>query len=271
MSVKEDRDDILIYKSIDLSRLSRTTLLGLPVDNVTRDEALSWMLHALEQKIAPRHILFLDPIKLFRLRFNPKLKSIVKEASLILADGGALLWASRKLGKDLKERIPMMAVILDLMRLAMYNDFTVYLMGFHREHVNEVFFNFQRNFPSLRVIGRHAGSPSKEQISLVKESLRKSAPDIILLGMEFPHQELWVTENKKYLGNAVILGVDDSFEVLSGLSKKKTRLGTNAWTELALVYDQVSLARQSFFSYIVFLSVLIYQVFVCRKEKRNKF
>ena len=218
-SVKEDRDDLLVYKSIDLNQLTRIRMMGLPIDNLSRDETLAYILAAIEKKDSPRHILFLDPIKLFAFRFKPSLKPIMKHASLVLADGGGLVWASRRLGRPLKERISMTAVILDIMRLSMRSDFTVYLMGSQIDHVNEVFFNFQRNFPNVRVIGRQGTAFSQEQEKLIKESLRKSAPDIIFLGMKFPLQELWIKENKKYLGNSVIVGIDNSFEILSGLSK----------------------------------------------------
>ena len=219
-SVKEDRDDLLVYKSTDLNELKRIRILGLPIDNLSRDEVMAYLLAALENKNAPQHVLFVDPIKLFTLRFKRKLKPIVKQANLVLADGSGLLWASRWQGTPLKERIPIIAVVIDLMRLAMRSDFTVYLMGSHPERVKEVFFNFQRSFPNVRVIGRHSSVLSGKQGALVKESLRKSAPDIIFLGMEFPSQEFWIKENKKYIGNAVILGIDDSFEFLSGTLKK---------------------------------------------------
>ena len=271
ISVKEDRDDLLVYKSIDLKQLKRIRILGLPLDNLSRDEVLAYMLAAIEDKNGCQHIFFIDPIKLLRLRFSRKLKPILKQASLVLADGGGLLWASRRLGTPLKERVPMIAIIIDTMRLAMRCDFTVYLMGSHPEHVNEVFFNFQRSFPNVRVIGRHSSSLSKEKESLIKESLRKSAPDIVFLGMEFPHQELWIKENKKYLGNTVILGVDDSFEVLSGISKKNPDwIQTRGLDWIWYTLKHPWYINRFFAIFYFYLYSLIRSLFVFNRKKKKK-
>lgn len=72
-TAKEDRDYILEYKSIDLSGLKRETILDVPVDNITRDEAVAAILEMVEKKDGPHHVLFLDPLKLMRIRRSKKL------------------------------------------------------------------------------------------------------------------------------------------------------------------------------------------------------
>jgi N-acetylglucosaminyldiphosphoundecaprenol N-acetyl-beta-D-mannosaminyltransferase len=219
-SAKEDRDYILEYKSMDLSNLRREELLDVPVDNVSRDEAVAAILDMIEKKNGPHHILFLDPLKLMRLRRSKKLGFISDQARMVLADGGGLEWAARKMGVNLKERIPMIAMIMDLVRLAAKKDLTIYLLGSRMEALERVFFNLQRSFPGVRIIGRQEGYFNKDREVLVKEALRKSSPDLIFLGLGFPLQEIWMRDNWQYLSNAVVIGVDGSFDVLSGKQKK---------------------------------------------------
>ena len=219
-SAKEDRDYILEYKSMDLSNLKREELLDVPVDNVSRDEAVAAILDMVEKKNGPHHILFLDPLKLMRIRRSKKLGFIGSQARMVLADGGGLEWAARKLGFTLKERIPMIAMIMDLVRLAAKKDLTIYLLGSRMENLERVFFNLQRSFPGVRIIGRQEGFFNQEREVLVKEALRKSSPDLIFLGMGFPIQEMWIRDNWQYLSNAVVIGVDGSFDILSGKVKK---------------------------------------------------
>ncbi|MDH5656961.1 MAG: WecB/TagA/CpsF family glycosyltransferase, partial [Spirochaetia bacterium] len=142
------------------------------------------------------------------------------EARMVLPDGSGLLWASVKLQTSLKERIPMIAFLMDVIRLSVKKDFTIYLLGSKTEYLERVFMNLQKSFPGVRIIGRQSGyfNPSRE--SLIKESLRKSAPDLIFLGMGFPLQEKWIRENKEHLSRAVVIGVDGAFDVLSGKNKK---------------------------------------------------
>lgn len=219
-SAKEDRDYLLEYKSIDLTSLRREDLLDAPIDNVSRDEAIAAALDMIEKRSGPHHILFLDPIKLMRLRSNRKLSFIFDQARLILPDGAGLVWAARKLGRPLKERIPMIAFIMDLVRLAAKNDLTIYLLGSRMENLERVFFNLTRSFPGVRIIGRQEGYFTREREMLIKESLRKSAPDIILIGMGFPYQEIWIRDNWQYLSHGIVVGVDGSFDVLAGKEKK---------------------------------------------------
>ncbi|MBI3396365.1 MAG: WecB/TagA/CpsF family glycosyltransferase [Spirochaetia bacterium] len=220
VSAKEDRDYLLEYKSINLNRLERLDILDVPVDNVTRDEAVAVVLDLIEKKKGPCHVFFADPLKLMRIRPRRKMHFISEQARLILPDGAGIGWAARKLGTPMKERIPMIAFLMDLIRLSVKKEFTIYLLGSRFENLERVFVNLQKSFPGVRIIGRQGGYFDLEREALIKESIRKSAPDMIFLGMGFPVQELWIRENWQHLSKAIIVGVDGAFDILSGKEKK---------------------------------------------------
>ena len=219
-TAKEDRDYLLDYKSIDLHNLQRVPLLDVPVDNVDRDEAVALIMELLERKTGVQHVLFLDPIKLMRVRPRRRLESLPAAARLVLADGAGLEWCAKKLGTPLKERIPMIALLMDVIRLAEKKALTIYFLGSKPDFLERVFFNMQRSFPGVRIIGRQSGHFAEGRELLVKESLRKSAPNIVFVGMGFPTQEQWIYENQAVLGNAVVFGIDGALDVLSGMEKK---------------------------------------------------
>jgi N-acetylglucosaminyldiphosphoundecaprenol N-acetyl-beta-D-mannosaminyltransferase len=218
-SAWEDRDYLLEYKSIDLSRLSRVQLLDVPVDNVTRDEAVAKVFDALEKKNGPYFVQFLDPLKLMRMRPGRKLAKLA-DSHLMLCEGGGLEWACRRLHIPLKGRVPMIAFLMDLFRLAHKKDYTIYLLGSTPEYIERVYQNLTRSLPGLRIIGRQSGHFKPDRERLIKESMRKSSPDIILIGMGFPRQELWMRENQDCLTHAVVIGLDGAIDVLSGKKKK---------------------------------------------------
>ena len=221
-SAKEDRDDLLVYKSIDIKHTKQTRIFGIPIHDLNRDEAVARILSYIEKKQGPKHILCVDPLKLMAFRLNSRTRSIVNKADIILPEGGGLIWASRILGtpSHLKERISIIALMLDLVRLSSRSNFTIYLLGIHSSSLEQVFFNLQKSFPGVRIVGRQGGSFGKQREALVKESLRKSAPDLIFLGMEFPYQELWIRENWSYFSKAVVVGVDSSFDILARRERK---------------------------------------------------
>ncbi len=220
LTAKEDRDYLLEYKSININALKRHLVLDVPIDNVNRDEAVAIVLDKIEKKKGPFHVFFVDPLKLMQIRPGKKLGFITDQAGLVLADGAGIGWAAAKIRQPIKERIPMIAFLMDLIRLAVKKDFTIYLLGSRIEYLEKVFFNLQKSFPGVRIIGRQGGHFDSARENLIKESLRKSSPDLIFLGMGFPLQEQWIRENYSFLSSAVVVGVDGSFDILSGKEKK---------------------------------------------------
>jgi N-acetylglucosaminyldiphosphoundecaprenol N-acetyl-beta-D-mannosaminyltransferase len=219
-SAREDRDYLLEYKSVDLRSLRRESVLDVPVDNVTRDEAVALLLDLIEKKKGPHAVMFMDPVKLSAIRPGMKNHWIAEQARVILPDGAGMLWASRMLRHPLKERIPMIAFLMDIVRLSMKKEFTIYLLGSKVDTVEKAFHNLNKSFPGVRIIGRHGGHFDAERGELVRQALRKSSPDVIFLGMGFPTQEKWNRDNIDFLSRSVVVFVDGAFDVLSGNERK---------------------------------------------------
>ncbi|EPG67795.1 glycosyltransferase WecB/TagA/CpsF family protein [Leptospira wolffii serovar Khorat str. Khorat-H2] len=220
LSAKDDRDYLLDYQTLNVENLERTPILGVPFDNASLDEAVAKIYHLMEEKDKFHHVLLLDPIKTMALRKGKKLHRIAQKAGLILAEGAGLQWAARKLGGELKERIPTIALMMDLVRLCELRNYSIFLLGGKEEIVEKVYFNLSRHFPGVRIVGRHAGYLNTQRELLVKESIRKTSPNIIFLAMDFPEQEIWVENNTAFFGHAVVIGVGGAMDILSGKVKK---------------------------------------------------
>lgn len=216
----KDRDYILDYKSVDITGLDNSVIFGVPINNVARDEAIALILDMIENQTGPKHIMFLDPLKLMRIHFGPKIRSSLNYTKLYFADGAGIPWASRRLGKPLKERIPMINILMDVIRLAEKKEMTLYFLGSRMERVEQAFFNIKKSFPAIRIIGRQGGYFDPARENLIKESLRKSSPDIVFVGMGFPYQEKWISDNIECFRNSMIFSVDGFFDILSGRERK---------------------------------------------------
>ncbi|MCS7205943.1 MAG: WecB/TagA/CpsF family glycosyltransferase [Leptospiraceae bacterium] len=227
----EDRDILLEYKSIDVSKAQRISLLNVPIDNVSHDEAMAKLFSFLEKKDKVRLVMFIDPIKFIKIRNKKKYQPFM-ESDLILAESENLQWGAKKLGKELKQRIHKISFLMDVFRLAQKADFTIYLLGSKIENVEKIYTNLTRNLPGIRIVGKQSGNFDKEWETKIKESIKKTSPDIILIGMNFPKQEIWIRQNlqiftykdKVKIGNktieklkhSVVIGVDEAFDILSG-------------------------------------------------------
>jgi len=216
-SAKEERDYLLEYQAIDIHSIAKVNVLGVKIDNANIDEAVAKISHWIDNKHSFHHVLFVDPPKLMKLRSGKKLHRIVEKASMILAEGAGVVWASH--GK-LKGRVPIISFLMDMIRLSEMKGYTIFMLGSTEDVIEKVFFNLTRHFPKLRIVGRHAGHTNRQRELMVKEAIRKMSPDIILYANDFPQQEIWIENNTAFFGKAIVIGVSGSFDILSGKEKK---------------------------------------------------
>lgn len=213
-------DNLLDYQHIDISQRSRISLAGVEIDNLTRDEAVAVIVDFIKKKERLYHILLLEPLKLVDMLPKKPLHRIAKKASLVLAGAGGFDWASKKFGYELKETISLVGLIMDLIRYAEKQSITVFFLGSKEKIIEKLFFNLVRHFPKIRIVGRHSGELTKERELMVKEAIRKTSPDIVFLGFDYPKQEIWIENNMSYLGNSVVIGTWNTFETLAGKIEK---------------------------------------------------
>lgn len=255
-SSKDERDLLLEYQAIDTDKIEKIDILGVLFDNANTDEAAAKIGRWIDQKKGYKHVLFMDPPRLMKLRSGKKLHRITDKAAMILAEGAGLGWAS---GGKIKTRVSVIGLIMDLVRYAELKGYTIFMLGSKEDVIERVFFNLTRHFPKLRIVGRHSGHMNKQRELMVKEAIRKTSPDIILFASDFPEQEIWIENNTGFFGNSVIIGVSGAFDILSGKDKKapdsfKLKGYTWLWRIIARPYRIFRMFRILQFIIMVLLS-----------------
>ncbi len=218
-SWKENRDIILEYNQVSLEDAGIVNVLGLAVDNLTREQSIVKVMNMIDSR-GLYHVIFLNPYKIQRIRFNSDLRLIYNKASLYLTNGAGIQWAAKMLGSSIKERIPILSFIMDLVRIAEMKEYTIFLVGARPEIVEKAFFNIRKSFPKIRIVGRHGGYFSKAREEAIIEAIQKSEPDIIFIGMGFPKEDQWIYKLRSELKHGVIIGVGGSIDIISGMIKK---------------------------------------------------
>lgn len=219
-SAKEERDYFLEYQNIDVNDRPKLNLAGIEFDNINRDKSVAIILDWIRKKEKFNHVLFLDPIKLMYMREGTSLHRITKKASMVLAESGGMEWAASQTGITLQERITIISLMMDLIRYSEKQSLTLFFLGSKEKVIEQLFFNLIKHFPGIRIVGRHSGYLTRERELMVKEAIRKTSPDIIFLGMDFPEQELWIENNTGFFGKSVVIGTWGTFDILSGILDK---------------------------------------------------
>ena len=82
----------------------RVTLFGVPVDNLTLAETVDRIEEMIRRGPTHQHVV-VNVDKIVKLQHDPALREAVLGCDLINADGQPVVWASRLLGRPLKERV----------------------------------------------------------------------------------------------------------------------------------------------------------------------
>jgi N-acetylglucosaminyldiphosphoundecaprenol N-acetyl-beta-D-mannosaminyltransferase len=218
-SYKEERDLILEYNQVDMSDAKITNILGIGVDNITRPQAVVRIMDMIKAG-GVHHVIGLNPYKLLRYKGNADLRVICGAADLRLPTGAGMQWAGRTLKNPLKERIPILSLIMDIIRIADIKEYTIFFVGGKPEIVERAFFNIRKSFPKIRIVGRHGGYFSAAREKSVVEAMRKSEANVIFVGLGFPKEDKWIHKIKGEFKNTVFINVGGSFDIISGEIRK---------------------------------------------------
>ncbi len=218
-SYKEERDIILEYNQVTFDDANVVNIIGQGVNNLTRNQAVVKVMNMINSG-GVHHVMLLNPYKIHKIISNTDLRTISNKADMHLASGGGLLWSANMLKNPLKERIPAMSFIMDLVRISEIKEFSIFLVGARPEIVERAFFNIRKSFPKIRIVGRHGGYFNEEREISVIEAIRKSEANIVFVGLGFPKESKWIYKIKKEFKSAVFIEVGGSIDIISGEVKK---------------------------------------------------
>jgi len=229
---KDDSDPILEYKNIDTSLLAaRRVFLGkIPFYQATSADLVAHSIHQLDKMrekkskssghYGPQLVFPFDPYRYVWVRFRKRMLAMANEAFINLPDGSGMLYMARALKQPLPELISTVAYAMNLIRIAHAKEYTVFLLGSRDEVLEKLYTNFRRSFAGLRIVGRHNGYLKGPAGARVLEAVRKTDPHILFVGMGYHRGMRWIEENRKDLGDLIIVNVGGAFDTLAGTKKK---------------------------------------------------
>jgi N-acetylglucosaminyldiphosphoundecaprenol N-acetyl-beta-D-mannosaminyltransferase len=194
------------------------SILGIPVDAVTMNEALARIAGMVESG-RPHYVVTPNVDFLVQAQTNPELHRILCEADLVLCDGQPLVWASRWLGNPLPERVAGADLAPRLIEQAERKGHRIYLLGATTESNAEAARRLKQRHPRLQLAGHYA-PPICPLAEMDHEAIicriRAAEPDILLVSFGCPKQEQWISRHYRALGVPVCLGLGATIDFLAG-------------------------------------------------------
>jgi N-acetylglucosaminyldiphosphoundecaprenol N-acetyl-beta-D-mannosaminyltransferase len=234
------------------SRADRVTLSGVGFDPLTEDQVVDLVCSAGRRGVGGW--LVTPNVDILRsAAADPDLAALVARASVVVADGVPLLWATRVSGHPLPGRVAGASLIWSLSAAAAREGRSVYLLGGApgvAERAGEI---LARTYAGLVVAG-HDCPPlgfdsSPEGIDRVRRAVVAAAPDIVFCGLGFPKQERVIEQLLPDLPTAWFVGCGAAITFVSGEIRRAPH-----WMQvsgLEWVHRLLSEPRRLFRRYIV--------------------
>ena len=204
----------------------KTDILGVAFDALTLDEAEE-RADALLRARRGGYIVTANPEIVLHSREDAAYAAAVNGADLVLADGVGDLYAARLLKTPLPERVAGSDLTPRLLSRLAERGGSVFLYGARPGVAERAGEALRSACPGLRIAGTENGYISDE--TALFTALDKEQPDLLLLGLGVPRQELWMAQNRQRT-NAVMIGVGGLLDVFAGDIPR----APEAWQRLGL-------------------------------------
>lgn len=199
-----------------MSSNSKVYLFDIPVNALTIKQFVLKIEDLLEG-IHPHQIVTVNPEILLAIELDPLLKEIIKEASLVTADGEGVVWAASFLSSPVPERVTGIDLMERLLQEAAVKGWKAVFLGGKpgiSKKAAEVLMN---KYSGLIVAETFDGYFSSEYEKRIISQIMDIKPKLLFVGLGAPRQEKWIRSNlNKFQFPMVAMGVGGSFDVFSG-------------------------------------------------------
>ncbi|MCC6796766.1 MAG: WecB/TagA/CpsF family glycosyltransferase [Candidatus Hydrogenedentes bacterium] len=203
--------------SLDDVRVRR--LFDIPFCDVTCEETLG-LIDELVRARKPAYIATPNIDHVCRFHTNKAFRAAYLGARLVICDGMPLIWASRILGRPLRQKLSGSDLIYWISAHAAQRGYSVYFFGAQEGVAEQCAMRLCEKFPGLKVAGIHSppygfhADPAANADAT--QQIRKSGADIVYVALGSPKQEIWMCENADPCGIPVMIGIGGSFDFVSG-------------------------------------------------------
>jgi N-acetylglucosaminyldiphosphoundecaprenol N-acetyl-beta-D-mannosaminyltransferase len=197
----------------------RVDILGCSIDNLSMEETLS-KIESFIQSGEPHQHGVVNVDKVVKSSRDPELRRIINQCALVSVDGMPVVWASRLLGKPLKERVAGVDLFTALVKRSAIRGWRVFFLGGREEVVRAVKDYYGRNLPRLQIAGYRNGYWKPEEEAAVVKQITDSHPQLLFVAISSPQKEQFLGRYQAEMKVPFAMGVGGTFDVVTGRVKR---------------------------------------------------
>lgn len=211
--------------------MKQVRILGVRVDGVTMAELLAALGRLLDEPHL-RQICTVNPEFIVLAQSDPAFRRVLEEAAYNIPDGVGVLWAARRQGAPLPERVPGSELVYHLAQLCAERGKRLFLLGAAPGVAERAAAVLQQRYPGLQIAGTWAGSPAAAENDAIVARINAARADVLYVAYGAPRQDLWIARNRDALVTVrAALGVGGSLDFITGVTPRAPRWVQRLWLE----------------------------------------
>jgi N-acetylglucosaminyldiphosphoundecaprenol N-acetyl-beta-D-mannosaminyltransferase len=179
---------------------------------------------------------------LLRARGKNDFAQAVKNADLVIPVSKSIVRGAAFLKQPVPERYNPFEAIISILCMLDSQNRSLYILGGKKKLLMEADRNVRATFPSLRVVGRHAGHYPKSVEGDIITAIRKASPSVVLLSDGIPDKKNWYYRRRSHFSSGfqkesgIFVYYPEAVGVFSKTAKRISNetfdRGLEIWTEI---------------------------------------
>ncbi|MEJ5359049.1 MAG: WecB/TagA/CpsF family glycosyltransferase [Desulfobacterales bacterium] len=223
---------MIAAKKMNENQLEFCNVYGVKLSKVDKVQALRQIVQwGFEKK--SKYVIFCNSHTVYEINKNNKIKKAINEADLVLPDGFSVMIGSKLNGFPQARRIAGPDMMMQVCRKASENSQKIFLYGANKQTLEKIQKILKKKFQNIKIAGAIAPpyrELTEEEADSHRNIIQKVKPHYVFVGLGFPKQELWMTQNRGRV-EAVMMGVGAAFDFLSENKKRAPKLMQNIGLE----------------------------------------
>ena len=201
---------------------ARVELFGVEIDPLRMDQAVAQVLAWVADPAGRcRFVVTPNVDHVVMLQHHMALKAAYSDAGMVLVDGAPVLWSSRLLRCALPERVAGSDLVPALFDAANTDQpLRTYLLGAAPGVADRAAANIRRRWPAVEVVGTYSPPLGFEkddsENAAILNRIAAARPEVLIVGLGAPKQELWVHKHRDIVNAKVALCVGATIDFLAG-------------------------------------------------------
>ena len=170
-----------------------------------------------------KFIITVNPEIIIKSYKNIEIKEmLLNDNNILVPDGISNIKKAKQYNINIKERITGVDISSKALEICNKNKKSIYLFGSKKEVLDKLIININQKYPNINIVGFSDGYV--EDKDKIMQEIISLSPDLILIALGVPNQELLINKYIEKAKKGVFIGVGGTFDVLSGCKKRAPKL-----------------------------------------------